>query len=205
MTATLERPDITPYLGMVKGKAREVARHYSGHTTVEDLVQEIALWWYSADPRLLATYLEDDGLSRLRRSVFRVAREAAEKSRRGSGEYDPAFVQARYRAAEILQVIPVALDPHGLPDGGGVHDEGPRAPKGNLAEGGEVLATLVDVRRALKQLDADDHDYLLLVNRHRWNYEEAGELLGLLPDSARRRVARICERMARWLNHEETE
>lgn len=209
MTAVLEhpintRPDIEPYLGVVKGKAREVARHFVGYATAEDLTQEIALWWYSVDPRLLLTYLEDDGLSRLRRSVFRVAREAAENARRSSGAYDTAFVQARYRPAEILAVIPVALDPDGLPDGGGVHDEGPKAPKGNLAAGGEMLASVLDVRRALEELDGDDHSYLVHLDRMRWDYTAAATELGVAPDSARRRVARICARMAQWLNEGET-
>jgi DNA-directed RNA polymerase specialized sigma24 family protein len=198
--AVLERPDLTPHLGLIRGKAREVARHYAGYVTAEDLAQDIALWWYSVDPRQLRTYLQDDGLSRLRRAAFRVARESAENARRSSGVYNDDFVQARYRAHEILQIIPVALDPDGVPDGGGVQDEGPKAPKGNLAEGGEMLVSMIDVRQALAELNGDDHSYLRWMNRIRWNYDQAARELGIAADSVRRRVARICERMATYLN-----
>jgi hypothetical protein len=113
------------------------------------------------------------------------------KYRRQYGN-DEAFVQVRYRAREVLELLPVAMDPDGLPDGGGIKD-GPRA-HGNLAEGGDVLASLVDVRRGLARLSADDHEYLDVLRVWRWEYEHIASLTSVEPDSVRRKVARIARR-----------
>jgi hypothetical protein len=132
--------------------------------------------------------------------VWRAARDVAEKYRRQAESPDP-YVQVRYSASEILHLLPVALDPQGIPDGGGIRDEGPK-PHGNLAEGGDVMASLIDVRRALAFLHDDDVAFLRWLDRLRWNHELAGIGLDIAPDSVRRRASRICERLARWLNNE---
>lgn len=197
------RPDITPHLPVVRGKAREVARHYPGLLEHTDLEQEIALWWYSVSPDVLHAYLQDDGLSRLRRAFFRVARDYAEKQRRTQGGPD-TFVQSRYSAAEVGAMLPVALDPDGIPEHRAV-DESGRASKGNVAWGGNLLASLIDVRRALATLTAEDREFLYLVDLHRSGWEPIGSHYGIDPDSARRRHARIASRMAAWLNHDDTD
>jgi hypothetical protein len=198
------RPDITPYLPIVKGKAREVARHYPGLLEAQDLEQEIALWWYSAPVDALTSYLQDDGLSRLRRAFWRHARDYAEKQRRAQGGPE-VFVQSRYAAAEVAAMLPVALDPDGIPEHRAVDETG-RQSKGNVAWGGNLLASLVDVRRALKAaLTEDDRQFLLWVDAARNDWDKVGRLVGIEPDSARRRHARIAGRMAAWLNNDENE
>lgn len=199
--ADTARPDIAEHLPLIKGKCREVLRQYAAYVELDDLLQEVHIWWLQADPDTLRAYLEDPRKLRLRRSVWRAARDAAERYRRQTGNSDP-YVDVRYGASEILQLLPVALEPNGLPDGGGVR-EGPR-PHNNLAEGGDVLASLIDVRRALAELSPDDRHYLRVVKVHAWSYEAVAPVLGVAADSARRRVARICQRMADWLNNEET-
>jgi hypothetical protein len=191
------RPDIAEHLPLIRGKIREVLRQYAGYVDADDLLQEVHLWWLTVDPAVLAEYVADDRQLRLRRTVWRVARDAADRARKQVTPND-SFVQLRYSASEILALIPVALDPDGIPDGGGVQ-EGPK-PHGNLAEGGDIMAAFVDVRRALEQLNGDDVSYLRWMNRLRWDYDRAGGELGIEADSARRRVARICQRMCRFLN-----
>lgn len=200
MTATLTVPDIAPHWPLIKGKVREVLRQYAGYIEADDLHQEVHIWWLAQKPALLIEYIADPRQLRLRRAVWRVARDAAEKYKRQVASPDP-YHQVRYSGGEVLALLPVALDPEGLPDGGGMHD-GPKA-HGNLAEGGDVLASVIDVRRALDFLSDDDVAYLHWLERLRWNYELAGIGLNIAADSVRRRLARICERMARWLNNEE--
>lgn len=197
------RPDITPYLPVVRGKAREVARHYVGIVEHTDLEQEIALWWYSVDPDALTAYLQDVGLSRLRRAIFRVARDYSEKQRNALSGPD-TFVQSRYAAAEVAAMLPVALDPDGIPEHRAV-DESGRQSKGNVAWGGNLLASLVDVRRALKTLSAEDKQFLATVDFMRGDWDRVSDVYEIEADSARRRHARIASRMAAWLNHDDTE
>lgn len=194
------RPPIDPWLPLIRGKCREVARHYPGKVDVEDLVQHVALWWYQVDTRWLAEYVTDDTPSRLRRAIFRTARAAAERERMQAGPAE-VFDQARYRAAELLQMIPVALDPGGLPGDNTIHEDGPRA-HGNLAEGGDLLAALLDVRAALDWLTDEDRAFLDWMDEIRWNYDAAAIALGIAADSVRRRTLRVCERMAHYLNGE---
>jgi hypothetical protein len=145
----VERPPIENFLPLIRAKAQEVHREHVGYVELEDLVQEVAVWWLTTNAATLREYAYEPRQLRLRRAIWRVARDAAVKYRRQYG-HDEAFVQLRYRAREVLDLLPVAMDPDGLPDGGGIKD-GPRA-HGNLAEGGDVLASLVDVRRGLARL-----------------------------------------------------
>jgi hypothetical protein len=196
------RPDIRPWLPLITAKCREVLQHYLGYVELDDLVQEVAVWWYEANPESLNAYLADEELSRLRRSIWRVAKRYADRNRAASAGYFPED-QIRYSASEVTALIPLALDPDGIPDGGGVHDLSGIHAHGNLAEGGNVLASLVDVRRVMRHLDQGDLAFLQLVQDLHEDWDRAGELLAIQPDSARRRHDRIVERIVRSLNREE--
>lgn len=198
-----ERPSIEPFLPLIRRKCQEVHREYRGYLDLDDLVQEVAVWWLTTNQRWIRDLVrgdEDGRHMRLRRAVWRVADAAARKAKRFYGP-DTAFVQARYSGRQVLELLHVAMAGE-LPDGGGIKD-GPRKPAGNAAEGGDILAELIDVRRAYDALPDEDRHYLLSVQETRWNYDAVGLALGVEPDSVRRRVARIAQRAANWLNNEE--
>lgn len=200
-----QRPSIEPYVALITAKCREVQRQNIGIIDTDDLVQEVALWWYGqARPDQLEELLDtsrDPKRMRLRRTVWRVADRAARKAKAWRGP-DHAFIAPRYGGREVLELIPVAMEPGALPDGGGIKD-GPRAHK-NLAEGGDTLAALIDVRRALHKTSADDLAYLHRLRSVRWNYELIAAVDEVEVDSVRRRTARIATRMADWLNDDDT-
>lgn len=195
-----ERPGIEPWLWLIRLKCKDVARHYRAFVEPEDLISEVAVWWYSTNPETLAKYVADEKPHRLRRALWRVARDVAEREKRHRRPTE-RFVQVRYAPRQVMDLLPVALDPEGLPDGGGVQ-EGSR-PKGNLAESGDLLASMIDVRRALSTLSNDDIATLHLVAGLHWDYDKAGPAFGIEPDSARRKVARIAQRLTNWLNHDD--
>ena len=201
-TLTVARPEIEPWLPLIHGKCREVARRFRGYVERDDLVSEVAIWWFSSPESTLTAYVADERPLRLSKAVWRVAYGAAKRARDAYGP-DRPFVQERYAPRQVLELIPIALDPEGLPDGGGF-SEGPK-PKGNLAESGDLLAALVDVRRALHALPVEDRDALVLVDQLRWDMDRAAAAFGIEPDSARRRIARIAQRLANWLNRDDDE
>lgn len=203
-SADVDLIHIGPYWEtIVEPAVGDVYRRYSGDVEFEDLTQEAAVWWYGTGQRYLQTYLDDDAKHvRLRRSLWRWCARYAERERAQRRGYNPAD-QAAYSAARVFSLLPVALDPDGLPDGGGMK-EGPR-PKGNLAEGGDVLAMLVDVRRAVTALDFDDQTFLVLCEDLGQDWNRIAANSNTLPDSVRRRHTRITERMARWLNNDTLE
>jgi hypothetical protein len=199
--AAQARVEIAPYLAdLVEPVIADVRRRFGTAVDLDDLRQEAAVWWYGPGQRYLDSYLtEDEHYVRLRRSIWRWCARYAEQQRAAFRGYSAAD-QAHYAPAQIAALLPVALDPDGLPDGGGTH-EGPKV-KGNLAEGGDVLAMLFDVRRAIHALTFEDQTFLVLTEDLATNWDRIGANLGTLPDSARRRHARIVERMARFLNNE---
>lgn len=193
--------EFTTWTTLVKATVRDVTRKYGEWVDEDDLMQEAALWWYGPGQPYLHEYLTNDPkFVRIRRSIWRWCARYAEQEKASRRGYKPQD-QVRYSPLEILRILPLAMDPDGIPDGGGVL-EGPR-PKGNLAEGGDMLASLVDVRRALHALTEDDQHFLTLADDLRHDWERVATYTETLPDSARRRHARIAERMARWLNDDD--
>jgi hypothetical protein len=199
--AQLLRVDMEPYLHtIVEPTVADVHRRYGDDVDLDDLRQEAAVWWYGPGQQYVQQYVtEDDKHVRLRRSIWRWCARYAQAQRAEHRGYSPAD-QQRYLPAQIVQLLPVALDPDGIPDGGGFR-EGPKA-KGNLAEGGDVLASLIDVRRGIAALDFDDQTFLVLAEDLACDWERVAANTSTLPDSCRRRHARIAERIARWLNNE---
>jgi hypothetical protein len=195
---TTDTVDITECDELIRAVISRVWRQYKEFVEFDDLYQEAAIWWYGKGQKYLTEYLTDETKGRISVSVYRhVATYAkAEKAQRTG--YEPRD-QYRYAPAEVFALIPIALDPDGLPTHG--HPEGP-SPKGNLAEGGDVLAALIDVRRALDSLPEDDLHFLTLADDCSYEWERvAARVDGGVPDSLRRRHARIAERMARWLSN----
>jgi len=192
--------DMMVYLrAIVLPTVADVYRRFGDYVEFDDLVSEAAIWWYGRGQKYLTEYLtEDENHVRLRRSIWRHCAAYAQKEKGARVGYLP-LDQYRYSPAEIVAIIPVALDPEGIPAGG--HHEGPK-PKGNLAETGDLLAALVDVRRALHALDEDDLHFVQLVTDLRSDWDRIATHTGTLADSVRRRHARIAERMARWLNQD---
>jgi hypothetical protein len=193
---------IEPWIqSIVEPTIRDVWRRYEEDVDHDDLLQEAALWWYGPGQKYLAEYItQDEKHVRLRRSIWRwVARYAQQEraSRRGFVASD----QERYTPMQVLRLLPVALDPDGMPDGGGFRDDGPK-PKGNLAEGGDTFAGVMDVRRGLGELTFEDQTFLVLAEDLACDWDRIAANLGTLPDSARRRHLRIAERITRFLNNE---
>lgn len=187
---------------IVMPAATYVYSRFGDYVELDDLVGEAMVWWYSKGQRYLAEYLQDEDYLRLRRSIWRWCLRFAELEKatkvgyRTSDQYD-------YPPARIVAILPIALDPEGVPPGQVHDDSGGGAPHGNLAEGGDALAALVDVRRALSALEEDDLHFLSLADLYQLDWDRLGAYLAILPDSARRRHARIAERMSRWLNRED--
>lgn len=200
-----DKVDILPYWdAIVVPTVADVHRRFGEYVERDDLLQEAAVWWYGKRAQKhLPEYLADDAhFVRLRRSIWRHCARYAQGEKAQKVGYMPED-QVQYTTSMIAQLLPIALDPDGLPDGGGVADlnAGIHAKK-NLAEGGDVLASLVDVRRALSWMTAHDQELLRTADFHQHDWEHLGPLYGIAPDSVRRKHNRVVERMARLLNNE---
>jgi len=183
---------------IVRRTVVDVHRRWSEFVSLEDLESEAYVWWHGPGQQYLETYLtEDENHVRLRRSIWRWCARFAEQEKAQKSGYQPGD-QLNYTPAVVVGILPIALDPDGVP-GGGQHHEGP-SPKGNLAEGGTVLAVLMDVRRALDYTPEEDIQFLSLVADFHGDWDRVATYTQTLPDSCRRRHARVIQRMCRWLN-----
>lgn len=202
MEAVSERIEIMPYLDMVTLTASDVHRRWKEHVDIDDLVSEACVWWYGPGQKYLPTYLtEDENHVRLRRSIWRWCARFAERQKASAAGYEPVD-QVSYPPQEIVLLLPAALNPDTVPSNGGQReDDGPRA-KHDPSEGNDLLASVVDIRRALETLAEDDVQFLYLVEDLHYDWDRVVDQGGLeiLPDSARRRHDRIVDRMARFLN-----
>lgn len=197
MTET-ETISMIDHLDLVERVVGGVHVKYRGWVEWDDLVSEAAVWWYGRGQKHLAEYLEDQPhQTRLRRSIWRHLSVYAEREKAARSGYRPED-QYRYSAGEIVTLLPLALDPAGLPQPG--HNERGPKPTGNQAEGGNLAASLADIRRALEHLPTHDRHFLDLVEDRHHDWESVASTTQVLPDSARRRYTRIAERLARWLN-----
>lgn len=191
-----------PHLhGIVEPTIRDVWRRYEDVVDLDDLRQEAAVWWYGPGQKYLADYItQDEKHVRLRRSIWRFVARYAQQERAARRGY-LASDQERYSPMQVIRLLPVALDPDGLPDGGGYYDDGPKT-KVDPKVGGDTLAGLIDVRRGLAELTFEDQTFLVLAEDLACDWDRIAANLGTLPDSARRRHLRIAERIARFLNNE---
>lgn len=196
----LERIEIDDHLALVELTVRDVHRRWRQFVDFDDLMQEAHVWWYGPGQPYLAEYLDDASRTRLRRSIWRYCAAYAEKEKRAVAPVNPDH--QTYRNREVAAMLPIALDPDGLPQVAGTINDGP-APKGNLAEGGSLLAALIDVRRALDTLSEDELHFLHLCADLRNDWEKVALHTGTEANSAYRRHTRIAIRLTRYLNGQE--
>jgi hypothetical protein len=193
------RVEIDEHLALVEATVNDVHRRWREFVDKDDLMQEAYVWWYGPGQPYLAEYLEDLAKTRLRRSIWRHVAAYADREKRAVAPVNPDH--QTYRAREVAALLPIALDPDALPLVG-VHDGGPAA-KGNLAEGGNVLASLLDVRIALRTMTEDELHFLHLCADLRNDWDRIGHHTGTEPNSAYRRHTRIAIRLTRYLNGQE--
>lgn len=202
--STHVRIDMQPYVeSLVLPTVRDVSSRWGEYVDMDDLMQEAALWWYLPNTqKYLPTYLEEDAAYvRLRRSIWRYVARYAEKEKGEKVGYHWTD-QLNYRPTEIVALLPLALDPDGVPEAGVADLSGVRV-HGNLAEGGTTLAALIDIRRALHALEEDDRQFLQVVSDTHADWDEVARAYEVQAKSARQRHTRITERMARWLNNDQ--
>jgi hypothetical protein len=144
----------------VSAAARRVASQYGRYlVTYEDCSQEIYLWLYSAAGKKYVTQRlqkEPQQTTRVKYKLQAVAKAYAEKMKAEKIGYDPDDIHW-YSATQIVALMPLVLDD--TFDGSGqpdydidrVTDNGPRAKK-NPAEMGDLLAMVVDIRKAISEL-----------------------------------------------------
>lgn len=153
---------------LIKGAAHSVARRYRHYTTAQDLSQELYVFVLSRAVQLNEELTAAESNSKeeykwQQRKIAARLRRAAERSARKDKATASGYLAADeyfYDTTQIAQLLPAALQFEA--EGALLVDqleEGPKAPKAP-AEGGNLLAMVVDIRAAYDKLELDDQQLL---------------------------------------------
>ena len=153
---------------LIKGAAHSIARRYRHYTTAADLSQDLYVFAISRATQLNEELTAAENNSKeeykwVQRKVAARLRRAAERSARKEKASRSGYLAADeyfYDTTQVAQLLPAALQFE--TDGALLVDhieEGPKAPKAP-AEGGNLLAMVIDIRSAYDQLELDDQQLL---------------------------------------------
>ena len=199
------------FYDLVPSVANTIYRRYRQWTEREDVVQECYAWAMSRAEHYTELLSEENALQRtinekriawqMRRHAERYARkEKAKKSGYQIG--DESFYDTVVLGQLLPHVIASVVDGTVLEAAQNLINDGqPRKPSAP-AEGGNLLAILIDIKKAYLKLDIADKDILIKRYHESLTLEEMGEYLGCATSTADRRVQSSIRRLQALLGGE---
>jgi RNA polymerase sigma factor (sigma-70 family) len=196
---------------LVPSVANSIYRRYRQWVERDDVIQECYAWAMNRAEHY-ATLLEDENpiqrvinekriAWQMRRHAERYARkEKAKKSGYQIG--DESFYDTVVLGQLLPHVIASVVDGTVLEQAQNLINDGqPRKPSAP-AEGGNLLAILIDIKKAYLKLDVADKDILIKRYHEALTLEEMGEYLGCATSTADRRCTSAIRRLQNLLGGE---
>lgn len=201
-------PSIADIIGSVSGS---MYRRYRQFIEREDLVQECYAWYYSRVEHFNTLLSAENSVERvinekriawqMRRHCERLCRkEKATKSGYKIG--DESFYDTVIIAQLLPHVIASIIDNTVLEAAQNLINDGqPRKPSAP-AEGGNLLAILIDIKKAYLKLDVADKDILIKRYHENLTLQELAEYLQCAVSTADRRCNSVMRRLQNNLGGE---
>ena len=176
--------------------ARSVANKYGRWVERDDLKQECILWAMSRSEWIDEQLNEPDtekrkhNESRLAWQMMRYAERYARKEKATRSGYQPGdeiFYQSATLAKLLPFVIASILDGTVLEPAQDMVIDGQPRGSSSPAEGGALLATLMDIKQKFTQLEAEDKQILTYRYHEQMTLEQIANALGCHRSSADRR------------------
>lgn len=199
------------FFELVPSVANSIYRRYRQWVERDDVIQECYAWAMNRAEHY-ATLLEDENpiqrvinekriAWQMRRHAERYARkEKAKKSGYQIG--DESFYDTVVLGQLLPHVIASVVDGTVLEQAQNLINDGqPRKPSAP-AEGGNLLAILIDIKKAYLKLDVADKDILIKRYHEALTLEEMGEYLGCATSTADRRCTSAIRRLQNLLGGE---
>ena len=182
---------------IVPSVASVVYRRYRGYVEREDLIQECYLWATSRNDSLQEQLNEENLLRKVaneKRIAWQMKRHAeryARKEKASKSGYKIAD-EAFYDTATLAQLLPfviksVVLDT-ALEQSQVMINDGQPHRQSAPAEGGNLLASLVDIKKAFTKLPEEDKQILILRYYDNVTLQNIAEYLECAVSTADRRV-----------------
>jgi DNA-directed RNA polymerase specialized sigma24 family protein len=183
-------PDITASVANV------IVRRFRGYVDKEDVKQECYSWYLSRVSHLDSLLNEENTVQRIinekriawqmKRSAERYARK--EKAvRTGYKPGDEAFYDTVVIAQLLPHVIASVVDNTVLEQAQNLINDGQPKKQSAPAEGGNLLATLIDIKKAYLKLDIIDKDILIKRYHENLTLQELATYLDCATSTADRR------------------
>ena len=198
-------PDITVSV------TNAIVRRFRGYVDKEDVKQECYSWYLSRVSHLDSLLNEENTVQRIinekriawqmKRSAERYARK--EKAvRTGYKPGDEAFYDTVVIAQLLPHVIASVVDNTVLEQAQNLINDGQPKKQSAPAEGGNLLATLIDIKKAYLKLDVVDKDILIKRYHENLTLQELATYLECATSTADRRCQNSLRRLQNNLGGE---
>ncbi len=178
--------------------ANTIYRRYKAYVERDDIKQEILAWSLSRNIYLALELSEVDSdkrkhnEQRIAWQMRRVAERYARKEKANKSGYQTSD-EAYYESATVGQLLPFViasvLDGTVLEQAQQMVQDGQPKGKSSPAEGGNLLAILIDIKKAYLMLEVEDQTLLRLRHHDSYTLQQIAQLLECATSTADRRCA----------------
>lgn len=191
--------------------ARSIFSRYRNFVEREDVVQECWSWYYSRAEHFNQLLSEENTVQRVineKRMAWQMKRHAERYARRekatrsGYKLTDEAFYDTVVIAQLLPHVIASVVDNTVLEQAQNLINDGQPKKQSAPAEGGNLLATLIDIKKAYLKLDVMDKDILIKRYHENLTLQELATYLECAVSTADRRCQNSLRRLQNNLGGE---
>jgi RNA polymerase sigma factor (sigma-70 family) len=191
--------------------ARSIFSRYRNFVEREDVVQECWSWYYSRAEHFNQLLSEESTVQRVineKRIAWQMKRHAeryARKEKATKSGYklaDEAFYDTVVIAQLLPHVIASVVDNTVLEQAQNLINDGQPKKQSAPAEGGNLLATLIDIKKAYLKLDVVDKDILIKRYHENLTLQELASYLECAVSTADRRCQNSLRRLQNNLGGE---
>ncbi len=191
--------------------ARTIFSRYRNFVEREDVVQECWSWYYSRAEHFNQLLSEENTVQRVineKRMAWQMKRHAeryARKEKATKSGYkvgDESFYDTVVIGQLLPHVISSIVDETVLEAAQNLINDGQPRKQAAPAEGGNLLAILIDIKKAYLALDIKDKDILIKRYHENLTLEEMGQYLGCSTSTADRKSTGALRRLQNNLGGE---
>jgi RNA polymerase sigma factor (sigma-70 family) len=196
---------------LVPAVANSIARRFKGWVERDDLKQELYLWALGRQSQYLDQLNEENkdkreySVSRIAFQMRRIAEKYARREKARKAGYHPSD-EAFYDTATIAQLMPHILasviEGTVLEQAQELINDGQPRKQSTPAEGGNLLAILIDVKRSYLKLNEDDKVLLRMRYYDNVTLQEIAQYLECATSTADRRCTSALRRLQDQLGGE---
>jgi DNA-directed RNA polymerase specialized sigma24 family protein len=181
---------------LVPSVARTIHRRYKTHVEFDDIKQELMAWAMTRIADHTEDLMEIDenkrrhNEQRIAWQMRRVAERYARKEKASKSGYqtnDEAYYDSPTLGQLLPFVIASILDGTVLEQAQEMINDGQPKGSSSPAEGGNLLANLIDIKRGYLQLEQDDQMLLRLRHHERFTLQQIAQVLECATSTADRR------------------